>query len=44
MDKSKKIAVILLCTAVIAAVLFFTKADINHGHGPAGHTVTETEH
>lgn len=44
MDINKKIAVILLCTAVIAAVLFFTKADINHGHGLADHTVTQTTH
>lgn len=44
MEKSKKIMVISLCVLVIAAVLFFTKADINHGHGLEEHAVTEVSH
>ena len=44
MDKGKKTAVIFLCILAIAAILMFTKADVNHGHGPQEHGVTQIAH
>ena len=44
MTKNKKTMVIILCIAAIAAILLFAKADINHGHGPAGHATVQGAH